>query len=109
MIVSSRSQINIRSIWLSGSGDNCWVLFRIRLVFDFDDDDVEQCLPSVLIEGDGEFDELGFERSRTSSDILRKNFVHNDYLPITDGGITSVEYPWEVFITDDGLRLYDDA
>jgi len=35
-------------------------LLRVRLVFDFDEED---SLPSVLIEGVGEFDELGFERS----------------------------------------------
>ncbi len=38
IIVSSKSQTNILSTWLSGSGDNCgcWVLFRPRLVLDLD-------------------------------------------------------------------------
>ena len=58
MIVSSKSQINIRSMLLSGSGDNCWILFRFRFAFDFDD---EHDLPSVFMVGDGEFEVLGFE------------------------------------------------
>lgn len=69
MMVSSKSQTKIRSILLSGSGESCWVLFRVRLAFAFDDD--EEILLSVFIDGVGELEELRFDRSEGKKKIVQ--------------------------------------
>jgi len=44
------------------------------LVFDFD---VEQTFPSVFIDGDGEFDELGFDRSRRKEFFFLQDYFED--------------------------------